>query len=132
MYVIMKCFNNIENIASEFENSKTTMHKIYGITRKPQTKNYMMILNNTCKKCIYECNVTRYQQDFKNWTSGNNDIDRFIQDTQLSAHKYTTSALEWIPYDRFRDIKYIAEGGFGKVYKAIWIDGIYERDDISS
>ncbi|RIA93986.1 kinase-like domain-containing protein, partial [Glomus cerebriforme] len=29
----------------------------------------------------------------------------------------------WIPYDRFYNIKYIAKGGFGKVYKANWIDG---------
>ncbi|GBC32207.2 kinase-like domain-containing protein [Rhizophagus irregularis DAOM 181602=DAOM 197198] len=128
IYVILKCFNIIETIVSEFENSKTTIHKIYGITQEPQTKNYMMILNNTCKKCNYECNVTHYQQDFKNWTSSNNDIDRFIQDTQLSAHKYTTSALEWIPYDRFYNIKYIAKGGFSKIYKANWIDGCLDAN----
>ena len=31
--------------------------------------------------------------------------------------------LEWIPYYRFYDIKYIAKGGFGKVYKANWTNG---------
>ena len=31
--------------------------------------------------------------------------------------------LEWIPYDRFKNIEYLSEGGFGTVYKAIWIDG---------
>ncbi|RIA81896.1 kinase-like domain-containing protein [Glomus cerebriforme] len=31
--------------------------------------------------------------------------------------------LEWIPYDRFYDIKYIAKGGFGKAYRTNWIDG---------
>ncbi|RGB36389.1 hypothetical protein C1646_758206 [Rhizophagus diaphanus] len=40
---------------------------------------------------------------------GNNDIDKFIQDTQLSAHSDVREALEWIPYDRFHDIKYIAK-----------------------
>ncbi|RGB34000.1 kinase-like domain-containing protein [Rhizophagus diaphanus] len=127
MCVILKYFNNVENIASVFENSKTTTHIIYGITQELGTKNYMMILNNTCKKCNYECNVTHYQQDINNWTSGNDDIDKFIQDTQLSAHKYTTSALEWIPYNRFYNIKYIAKGGFGKVYKANWIDGYIHK-----
>jgi hypothetical protein len=43
--------------------------------------------------------------------------------SQLSAHGNASKALEWIPYDRFYDIKYIAKGGFGKVYKANWIDG---------
>ncbi|PKY63193.1 kinase-like protein, partial [Rhizophagus irregularis] len=60
------------------------------------------------------------------WTSGNNDIDKFIQETQLSEHASNIrirNALEWVPYDRFYDIKYIAKGGFGKVYRANWIDG---------
>ncbi|CAB4439867.1 unnamed protein product [Rhizophagus irregularis] len=76
-----------------------------------------------CEKCKFICNAIRFQQNFKNWTSDNNDIDKLIQDTQLSIHKSAYGSLEWIPYDRFYDIKYIAKGGFGKVYKANWIDG---------
>src|ERR1700733_13602758 len=84
-----------------------------------------------CKECNQQytdygwckvCNAKHFQQNFKNWTSGNVDIDKFIQDTQLSANYYD-KVLEWIPYDRFYDIEYIAKGGFGKVYKANWIDG---------
>jgi hypothetical protein len=70
----------------------------------------------------------RFQQNFKNWTSGNIEIDKFIQDTQQSANAVYT-ILEWIPYDRFYDIKYIAKGGFGKVYKANWIDGYIQKWD---
>jgi hypothetical protein len=77
---------------------------------------------NSCD-CDYECNANRFEQNFKNWTSGNNDIDKFIQSTQLSAHEEVTDALEWIPYDRFYDIKHIAEGGFDEVYRANWTDG---------
>jgi serine/threonine protein kinase len=69
------------------------------------------------------------QLNFENWTSGNNNIDKFIQDTQLSAHKAAHKALEWIPYDRFHNIEYIAKGGFGKVYKANWIDGYINEWD---
>ena len=68
------------------------------------------------------CNVKHFQQNFEKWSSGNVDIDKFIQDTQLSAIHHE-NVLEWIPYDRFYDIEYIAKGGFGKVYKANWIDG---------
>ncbi|RIA93044.1 kinase-like domain-containing protein [Glomus cerebriforme] len=77
---------------------------------------------NTDDKWCNPCNAKHFQQNFKNWTSDNDDIDKFIQDTQLSANNYN-KVLEWIPYGRFYDIKYIAKGGFGKVYKTNWIDG---------
>uniref|UniRef100_U9TQB5 Protein kinase domain-containing protein n=1 Tax=Rhizophagus irregularis (strain DAOM 181602 / DAOM 197198 / MUCL 43194) TaxID=747089 RepID=U9TQB5_RHIID len=76
-----------------------------------------------CEECNRICYVIRFQQNFKNWTSGNNDIDKFIQDTQLSSHNDLKEALEWIPYNRLYYIKYIAEDEFGEVYKANWIDG---------
>jgi hypothetical protein len=84
----------------------------------------MMVLDYICKICNYKCNAFHFQQNFEKWTSGNNDIDKFIQDTQLSGHTWHSfdsgSAFEWIPYCKFNNIKYIAEG---KVYKANWIDG---------
>ncbi|EXX51693.1 hypothetical protein RirG_259550 [Rhizophagus irregularis DAOM 197198w] len=84
-------------------------------------------IDKKCKKCKFKCNAIYFQQNFKNWTSGNKYIDKFIQDTQLSAHYNTKEALEWIPYDRFYDIKYIEKK---KMYRANWIDGyIYEWDD---
>ena len=98
-------------------------HEFYGITQDPETKNYVVVLDDTCENCNCVCNATHFQQKFKNWTSGNNDIDKFIQDTQLSAHDNMDKALEWIPNDRFYDVKYIAKDKFGKVYRANWIDG---------
>jgi hypothetical protein len=83
----------------------------------------MMVLYDECKKCNYACNSIHFQQNFENWTSGNDDIDKFIQNVQLSAHSNAKEALEWIPYDRLYNIEYIAKGGFGKVYRANWIDG---------
>jgi hypothetical protein len=81
----------------------------------------MIVLSNGCKKCNCICNSIYFQQNFKNWTSGNSNIDEFIQDTQLLTHDNVSNALEWIPYDRFYDIEYIDR--FEKVYKAKWIDG---------
>jgi hypothetical protein len=85
----------------------------------------MVVLDDTCEKCNKKCNAIHFQRNFKNWTSGNNNIDKFIQDTQLSVHWWDglKKTLEWIPCNRFYDIKYIAEGEFGKVYRANWIDG---------
>jgi len=73
---------------------------------------------NWCKTC----NAKHFRQNFEKWTSGNVDIDKFIQDTQLSANN-SEKVLEWIPYNRFYDIEFVAKGGYGKVYRAIWING---------
>ena len=49
-------------------------------------------------------------------------IDKFIQEAQLNA-KYNDQILEWIPYNRLKDIKYLDKGGFSIIYEAIWLDG---------
>jgi hypothetical protein len=80
--------------------------------------------------CDRKCNARRFKQNFKNWTSGNNRIDKFIQSTQLSDHNYDRcQALEWILYNRFHKIRCIAEEEFDKVYRANWIDGYINKWD---
>src|SRR5437773_1355153 len=68
------------------------------------------------------CNAKRFKENFKNWTSGNKNIDEFIQETQLTAIHWTR-CLEWIPYEKFQNVSYISRGGFGKIYKANWLEG---------
>src|SRR5688572_1455206 len=72
-----------------------------------------------CKECV-PCVI-------EGWTSGNSEIDKFIKDTIYNAKylKYDRYPLflEWVPFDRFEDIKQIGEGGFAKVYSVKWIDG---------
>jgi hypothetical protein len=83
--------------------------------------------NGLCKECkqprvsCYWCQCN-FQQNFKNWTSGNNEVDKFIQNAQLKA-KYYYEILEWIEYDGFENVEYLAKGGFGTIHKAIWKDG---------
>jgi hypothetical protein len=77
-------------------------------------------INEGLKDCL-SCNPKHFQRDFDKWTSGNGVVDKLIQDNQLSAKRH--GLLEWIPYNKFTDIKYLAEGGFAKVYSATWIDG---------
>ena len=81
-----------------------------------------------CKKCkqpknnYFWCRICVFQPNFQNWTSGNHDIDEFIQKAQLKAtNEY--KVLEWIEYDRFENVEYLAKGGFGTTYKATWKDG---------
>ncbi|CAB4421949.1 unnamed protein product [Rhizophagus irregularis] len=113
MFVNLKSLNTPNDLTFELANKVVNKIKIeyefYGITQDPETKNYMMVLNNKCKNCKYICSSIHFQHKFIDWTSGNDDIDKFIQDTQLSAHVNLSKTLEWIPYDRFYDIKYISK-----------------------
>ncbi|RHZ80146.1 hypothetical protein Glove_139g19 [Diversispora epigaea] len=82
---------------------------------------------NWCKPC----NLKRLQNDFNNWTSGNDKIDKFIQDAQLNVNR-NWEVIEWIPYDRFKDVKQIGKGGFGTIHYARWIDGRIDKWDIEN
>ena len=35
----------------------------------------------------------------------------------------TIQILEWISYNRFKNIEYFDKGEFSTIYKAIWLDG---------
>ncbi|GBB86719.1 hypothetical protein RclHR1_01310015 [Rhizophagus clarus] len=88
---------------------------------------------NTFKNWCKICYSKKFQQNFENWTSGNKQIDKLIQESQLNARN-GYELLEWIPYDRLRNIKFLAQGGFSTVYEAIWLDGNiqcwdYEKQD---
>ena len=79
---------------------------------------YISILYKWCKPC----NSKHFQNDFNNWSIGNDKIDKFIKDAQLNASN-RWEVIEWIPYDRFKDVKQIGKGGFGTIHYARWIDG---------
>jgi hypothetical protein len=75
-----------------------------------------------------ECYSKKFKQNFSNWTSKNDNIDKFIQEFQLLARN-RFDLLEWIPYNRLRNIKFLAQGGFSTVYRAVWLDGLIDRWD---
>ena len=85
---------------------------------------------NTGRYWCQSCNSKHFQQDFNKWTSGNKEIDEFIQNFQLNATCWQ-EVLEWIPYEKFENIEYLAKGGFGTVHKAFWIDGYIWNWDIN-
>src|ERR1051325_10665811 len=67
-----------------------------------------------------KCDPGKFLKEGK--TSGNPEIDNLIYDLQLKTKHYYY-VLEWIPYDRFQDIKPIGEGGFANIFSATWLDG---------
>src|SRR2546421_11133360 len=120
---ISKTKNSISELEVDMENDNTLgIASKYGLCpecNKP----------NSGYEWCNQCNAKRFQQDFPNWTSGNIYIDNFIQETQLNA-KSMPHVLEWIPYNRLTNIKYLAKGGFSTVYNAIWLDGYISYWDI--
>ena len=77
------------------------------------------------------CNAKRFKNNFKNWTSGNKNIDEFIQQSQLNA-VHCINFLEWIPFEKFQNITYITKGGFGKIYSAEWPKGFIRHWSIGN
>src|ERR1043166_1098707 len=92
-----------------------TRYKEYGLCKKCKQPNTNY---GWCQPCISKY----FQQNFQNWTSGNHDVDEFIQKAQLKAKGFR-EILEWIEYDRFENVEYLATGDLGSVYKALWKDG---------
>jgi hypothetical protein len=115
---ISKTENSISELEVDMENDNTLEYGLCPECNKPNTDDFW------CN----QCNAKRFQQEFPNWTSGNNYIDNFIQETQLNARR-SWHVLEWIPYNRLTNIKYLAKGGFSTVYNAIWLDGEIENWD---
>ncbi|RIA86647.1 kinase-like domain-containing protein [Glomus cerebriforme] len=54
-------------------------------------------------------------------SSGNKVIDDFLRYTL--SKKISLKRMEFVPYNRFKDVELIAEGEFSKIYKTTWIDG---------
>ncbi|CAG8443235.1 5812_t:CDS:1 [Cetraspora pellucida] len=91
----------------------------------------------------------------KKWSSGNPEIDRFLEETKsisegsklknstniestLNSSTYLTTnkslelekSLKWIPFHEFSNLVEIGRGGFGIVYSAIWHNAPEKRFDL--
>src|SRR5437868_6651444 len=87
--------------------------EIYGISQDPDTKDYIMILQDGyCEKCgktytdewhewCKPCQINDLKKKFANWTSGDEKLDNFIQEMQLKINEWHDITFEWIPYDQF-------------------------------
>ena len=58
---------------------------------------------------------------------GNKEVARFFHECRLNA-KHHNNYIQWIPFDEFKNIEYLAKGGFGEVHKATWVNGYYNKD----
>src|SRR5439155_6136617 len=72
---------------------------------------------NTGQSWCISCNASHFKNDFNKWTSGNKEIDYFIQNTQIHAWD-SRLVLEWYPWSTFSEIEEIGKGGYGTVFRA--------------
>ena len=101
---------------------------IYGISQNPDTKDYIMVLEDLyCEECgEYYTDIKHKwckpcQLNLKKYSiSGNQEIDDLIQEIQLNVNKYKDIILEWIPYNQFNNIKKICKNRVAITYSAIW------------
>ncbi|RIA83759.1 hypothetical protein C1645_833312 [Glomus cerebriforme] len=131
--VVLKSLDNSQNKINEFLNEvKNHNHKIYGLSKNANTKDYIIVLQNEyCKKCGEKYKNVRYKwcklcwlnSTKHSWTSGNKRIDEFIQEMQLKMDSLEDIIFKWIPYNQFNNIKEIYKNGFTTIYSAIWKDG---------
>ncbi|CAG8456020.1 848_t:CDS:2 [Scutellospora calospora] len=105
--------NTTSNSTSNPSKSNSNIH-IHYCTKCGRRK----IHDEWCEPCDRDI----FKINFPNWTSGNENIDNFIRETQILA---TTkfNFLEWIDFSSLTNIKPIGKGGFGEVFSAKWIDG---------
>ncbi|PKY63178.1 hypothetical protein RhiirA4_491270, partial [Rhizophagus irregularis] len=88
-------FTNL-NISDKDSSTINISHKHCSYCGKP------FIEELWCKKCDP-------RRMIEGWTSGNNDIDKFIKDTIYNKlnELYSNIFLEWVPFDKFKDVKQI-------------------------
>ncbi|CAB4430472.1 unnamed protein product [Rhizophagus irregularis] len=73
-----------------------------------------------CEHCVRNY----LKAKFSNWTSENDTIDNLIQECQMKT-LMPGKIPEWIPYNSFKNIEYLAKGGFSEIYTANWINGYF-------
>src|ERR1043165_7562229 len=93
-----------------------------------------LISSERCKKCGEEytlmkykwckpCQINFFKKNFTEWTSGNEQIDDFIQERQLEFNLYYDELFEWISYNQFDNVKEIGKSDLITVYSAVWKNG---------
>ncbi|GBC40434.2 kinase-like domain-containing protein [Rhizophagus irregularis DAOM 181602=DAOM 197198] len=99
--VILRSLNNLENIRTKFTNDEIDIP--FGITQDPETDNYMIVLKNE----YYSKNIASELMK---------EINKLYGITQDPETKNYMMALN-------------NKCGFGKVYRANWIDGYITKWD---
>ncbi|RHZ85624.1 hypothetical protein Glove_63g55 [Diversispora epigaea] len=150
--VALKKLKNSQQISSEFlkeKNENKLMQDICCICWKDNDCNEtcikyyqnfsrchdcgnLNIQKNVCSNC--KLIEVRY---LSKWTSGNYEVDKIICMSQLDENAKEWEIWKWIDYSKFKNIEYLAEGGFDSVWKTEWINmpeelfGFYNSNQVA-
>ncbi|CAG8757791.1 24363_t:CDS:2 [Cetraspora pellucida] len=114
-------------------NAKSVKENKRPVSLVSRRKKYISKKCKTCnfKRSHYDENSNQCKYCYRaslRVLSGNKLIDNFIESTQTFYRNCKhNKKLEFIPYDQFINIEYLAKGGFSKIYKATWVDGPISR-----
>ncbi|CAG8556974.1 17811_t:CDS:2, partial [Cetraspora pellucida] len=100
-----------------FENSLADFNRVLEIDPKDEIALEIIAENHKT-----ECIRLHLESNFNNWTSSNVFIDQLIQVCQARNPRPNT-IIEWVPFEKFKNVEYKTKGGFGSIYTAIWTDG---------
>ncbi|PKY19225.1 kinase-like protein [Rhizophagus irregularis] len=76
---------------------------------------------------IIDC-INNINKDYENC----NPLDKYNDIKYEFKNALSKPIMEWVPYSQIKDCKKIAEGGFGIIYKATWLDASSQYDDFLS
>jgi len=126
---ISELMNKIENCLTKLEKKEEQGKKKYCIIDELNKELFRIDnkLNNErlCEDC---------KEEIEKLTDkcGNERMARFLYNCKQNAKYYHYDDwgfcdyhdyFQWIPFDEFKNIEYLAKGGFGEVHKATWING---------
>jgi hypothetical protein len=80
------------------------------------------VYTNTLYKWCKPCQINNLKKNFTNWTSKNEQIDKLIQEKQLSINDFYDTIFEWIPYCQFNQIEKLSNIIYSDYYITIKIN----------
>ena len=98
--------NRIKNCLAELEEEKNIISELELFKINTRLNSELL-----CKGC---CEVKKLIDKCEN-----REMVKFLYECGLDREWYY---IQWIPFNEFKNIEYLAKGGFGEVHKATWID----------
>jgi len=101
--------NEVESCLAELKEEENIISELDGELFEINTRLNNKLLCEGCKevkKLTDKC--------------GNREIAKFLYECRLNRGWYY---IQWIPFDEFKNIEYLAKGGFSEVHEATWIGG---------
>src|SRR5439155_9139832 len=106
--------NGMENLLAELEKKKEDKKYINEIDFELNQK----VLCESCERKKIEELTDK---------CGSKKMAGFLYKCKLNADS-RYGHIRWIPFNEFENINHLAEGGFGEVHKATWINDYYDYD----